>query len=181
MPRTAILFVICLILASCQSSKVAVDYDTQADFNQLQSYAWIPEVTEGKNQQDQDPLLTERAQQAISQQMPLQKSGSAQNTDVWVRYSLTSETKTEEPKTRGGIGIGSAGGSTGVGISLSLPLGKDKVIKTVRLVIDFINPDDQQLMWRGTNHINIGEDTPEEITQKVNKAVSEILARYPPQ
>lgn len=183
MRRFGLFFLLSLMLISCQSSKVAIDYDTQTDFSQLQTYVWQTsnDNTDSSADTPQDPLLTERARQAISKAMPLQKSTSEETADVLLRFQLNSVTQTEEPKTRGGIGLGSAGGSTGVGISLSLPLGKEKVVKRVQLVIDFLNPDNQRLLWRGTNQINIGEDSPEEISQKINAAVSEILARYPPQ
>ncbi len=98
-----------------------------------------------------------------------------------VRYYIGSHTRSQESKSRGGIGIGSAGGSTAVGLSLSFPLGKDKVVKRAQIIVDFLDPETRKLQWRGTNLIGITDESPEAITTMVNEAVMAILERYPPE
>lgn len=170
-----------LILAGCQSSKVTVDYDTSADFSNIKSYRWA-DKTSGV-EQGFDPLLAQRVQTAVRSNLSAKGLSEASgNPNVLLRYYVGSHTETQESKTRAGIGFGSAGGSSAIGLGLSIPLGGDKVVKQAQIVVDFMNPASGKLLWRGTNRVSIGEnDSPEEITAMIDKAVAEIFAKFPPQ
>ncbi len=169
-----------ILLTACQSSKVIVDYDTDTDFGKFRSYSW-----QGSNAaEDVDPLLVERVKVAIAERLasyPIAPAADTQQADMLVHYNVKQTVQTQEPKSRGGIGVGSGGGGTAFGLSLSIPLGGDRTVQEVEVLIDFISPQDQKVKWRGTNHFKLQGETPEKITEIVNKAVGEILDRYPPQ
>ena len=169
-------------ITACQSSKVVIDYDTKAEFSNIHTYAWLSDTS--GSEQGFDPLLAERVQQAVAgrlQKMSVSPVNDAQKADVWVRYYIGNYTETRESNSRGSVGVGSFGGNTALGVSLSFPLGGERIVKQAQIMIDFVNPADQKLKWRGTNRFGIAEkDGPEQITAKVNAAVAEILDRYPP-
>ena len=49
------------------------------------------------------------------------------------------------------------------------------------LVIDFLDASDRRLVWRGTGTRRLSRDLqPERVTKRVNEAVDEILAQFPP-
>ncbi len=49
------------------------------------------------------------------------------------------------------------------------------------LIIDFVDPKADQLIWRGTGQSRLSESkTPEERTENINEAVAKILAQFPP-
>lgn len=180
---TALLAPLLLVagLSSCQSTNVVIDYDTSADFSHMQNYAWFTETS--GSEQGFDPLIAERARKAVAvqlQQLPLPLAASGVQADVLVRYYVGTYTRSQGSKSSGSIGFGSAGGSTALGLALSFPLGGDKIVKEAQIVVDFVNPSDKKLMWRGTNRIKIGDDSPEQITDKINQAVTEIFSHYPP-
>ena len=50
------------------------------------------------------------------------------------------------------------------------------------LIIDFMDQKTRQLVWRGIGQARVHEaSSPEQRTKRVNQAVTEILAQYPPQ
>ena len=49
------------------------------------------------------------------------------------------------------------------------------------LILDIVNPQNKQLMWRGsaTDEVNF-KSNPEKDQSKINQAVQELLAHFPP-
>lgn len=178
--RVLTLLALLITLAACQSSTVTVDYDTQADFSNTKRYDWAEKnsgVEEGF-----DPLLAQRVKTAVERNLAAASLSPAVGSkpDVLVRYYVGSHTEEQESKSRGSIGFGSGGGNVGVGIGLSFPLGGSKVVKQAQIMVDMLNPDSGKLVWRGTNRIKISDETPEQVTTKVNQAIAEIFKQYPP-
>lgn len=170
-----------ILLTACQSSKLAIDYDTETDFSTLHRYAWL-DKTSG-TEEGIDPLMAQRVKSAVSRQLQaagLRTAEFPRDAEVLVRYYVGSHTEVQEPKSRGSIGIGSGGGHTALGISLSLPLGGSTTFKNVEILVDLLDAATKKLIWRGTYRLQIGDETPQEITTLVNQAVSEIFKRYPP-
>lgn len=169
------------LLAGCQSSRVTVDYDTAADFSGIKRYTWAE--TKGDTEEGLDPLLAKRVQSAIERNLAaltVKPAVESQNPDVLVRYYVGSHTVEEEPKSRGSIGFGGGSGGSVLGVGLSIPLGSSKVVKETKIIVDLLNPGSGKLVWRGTNLIKISDETPEEITTKVNQAVTEMFKKFPP-
>ncbi|MYM64533.1 DUF4136 domain-containing protein [Pseudomaricurvus sp. HS19] len=179
--RLIALLSVLILVTACQSSKVVVDYDTDTDFGEFRSYSW---QEDGEAGDEVDPLLVERVKSAIANRLAtylIAPVADSQQADMLVRYTVKNSVQTQEPKSRGGIGVGSGGGGTAFGVSLSIPLGGERTVQEVEVVIDFINPQDRKVKWRGTNRFKLQGEAPEKITEIVNKAVAEILDRYPPQ
>lgn len=180
--RAFSLLVVLLALAGCQSSTVTVDYDTEADFSATKRYTWA-EKTSGV-EEGFDPLLAQRVKSAVERNLAaasLTPAVEAQKPDVLVRYYVASHTEEQESRSRGSIGFGSGGGNVGVGIGLSFPLGGSKVVKQAQIIVDMLNPESGKLVWRGTNRLKIGDDSPEKITTKVNQAIADIFKKFPPE
>lgn len=179
--RVISLLFLMLTLTACQSSKVTVDYDTEADFSGIQRYAFTDKnsgVEKGF-----DPLLAQRVQNAVERNLAaaaLKPGAEGAPADVLVRYYVGSHTEEQESRSRGSIGFGSGGGNAAVGLALSFPLGGSKVVKEAQIIVDMLNPDSAKLVWRGTNRLQISDESPEEITAKINRAVDEIFIKFPP-
>ena len=176
-----LVLVLALGLMGCQSTNVVVDYDTNANFENLKHYDWLKETS--GSEEGFDPLIAERVEKAVKVQLdsvPLTLTSTPDQTDILVRYFVGTYTRSKPSNSGGSIGLGSGGGHTAIGISLSFPLGGDKVVKEAQIVVDFVNPTDKKLMWRGTNRINISDDNPTKITEMINAAVAEIFSQFPP-
>ena len=83
-------------------------------------------------------------------------------------------------------------GSTGLGVSVGVPVGKTHVrVGGSRskarekhegsLLLDFINPKDKSLIWRGTASDAINPNaSPQEQEEAIGRAVSQMLSQFPP-
>ena len=50
------------------------------------------------------------------------------------------------------------------------------------LIIDIADAESSALVWRGSGSRRVGTSrNPDQLTEKVNRAVSEILSQFPPQ
>ena len=170
-----------LLLSACQSSSVIVDYDTETDFSHFRYYDWLTE--DSSAEKDFDPLIAQRSKNAITTELrnagfvPASETHAA---DLLVRYYVATHTSSQQSKSSGSIGMGSAGGNKAMGLSLSFPLGGSSTMKEAKIIIDFINPSDKKLKWRGADLFKISEESPEEITAVIDEVVAEIFSFYPP-
>ena len=180
--KLALTTLLLYILSGCQSNKVIVDYDTSTDFSQLSYYSWMT-GSEENIKGDVDPLLADRTKEALTKELFRAKLDLAEgqnNADVLVRFSVRSETYNQESNTSSSVGFGRAGGSSAMGISLRIPLGGDTIVKETQIIIDLLGVDDKKLKWRGSKTLKISDQSPAEITEMINAAVSEIFEFYPP-
>lgn len=177
--RPLLLALACTVtLAGCQSSRVVTDYDQSVDFTRYQQYSWLDERSGASDQFD--PLLAKRVRDAISSE--LQARGFSENAagaDFLVRFFVASSAAVSEPKMRGGVGMGSFGGSVGMGVSLGFPLGGTRVKQEAEVLIDFLDPQSRELTWRGREPVTLNDD-PEETTKRIRAAVARIVAQFPP-
>lgn len=180
--KLALTTVLLCMLSSCQSNKVLVDYDTSTDFSKLRHYSWMTGGEENIKG-DVDPLMDERTKAALTKELfraKLDLADGENNADVLVRFSVKSETYNQESNSSSSVGFGRAGGSSAIGISLSIPLGGDAIVKETQIIIDLLGANDRKLKWRGSKTLKISDQSPAEITEMINAAVSEIFEFYPP-
>lgn len=77
-----------------------------------------------------------------------------------------------------GMGAGSAGRAGGVGWSSG---GTISEYEEEQLMIDIINPNNEEMIWRGQGRYRAASSSiPEKITATLNDAVSRILKNFPP-
>lgn len=166
-------------LAACSSVEVKADWDPSASFTGLKSWAWqsaTPDLT-GSSRLD-DPLLHARIQSAIEKS--LSAKGYAKVTggqaDFQVAYHVAVQEKLDARTIY--TGYGPYRGWYGVG-------GAQTVVDTYdvgTLLIDFISPQSNNVIWRGSGQSRIQElRTPEERQQRIQDAVDRILRQFPPE
>lgn len=170
-----------MLISGCQTSNVKVDYDTATDFSSFKYYQWADQS--GDTNKGLDPLINARIKQAITKELQdtaFVASSAQHPADTLVRYYFSSTTRTQEPSSRGSIGLGSGGVSSFLGLGLSIPLGSSSEVKDVAIVVDLVSPQDNQLKWRGSKNLKIGKETPAQITNIIDAAIAEIFSFYPP-
>ena len=101
--------------------------------------------------------------------------------DFYVAYELKIFKKINSSGGSSGFsfGFGSFGRSGGFGVSTG-----NQVVEydEIMLVIDFINTDSGDLVWRGIGTRRFWQHSkPEETTEIVNETVNKILSQFPPQ
>ncbi|WOT04515.1 DUF4136 domain-containing protein [Shewanella youngdeokensis] len=164
------------ILTGCSSTSAPKsDYSVGYDFSKLKTFSQIVPP------QTPDPLSSKRIEQSIA--AALVSAGFVNQTeapDFLVSYGFKVDDK---PKTSGvsiGLGAGSWGKSVGgsIGTSVDLPIGSDSE-KVQTIFIDIVDPQSQQLIWRGSNTFDF-EDGGEAKAAQTHATVSNILAQFPP-
>jgi len=166
-----------LALAACNSIEVKQDWDPSESFGSLRTWAWqsqTPAVS-GDPRVD-DPLVHSRIQTAI--ESALTQKGLAKSSgkpDVLVAYHIALQQKLDARTIY--TGYGPYRGWYGVG-------GTETVVDTYdlgTLLIDFVSPQSNNVIWRGTGQSRIQElRTPEERQARIQDAVDRILGQFPP-
>ncbi|ROR94861.1 uncharacterized protein DUF4136 [Sinobacterium caligoides] len=184
-----LLFSTALILAvtACSSYSVNSDYTEDYDFSQVKSFKWHQQPTDqaSLNYLGGD-IFDHRIRDYVTKSLILKGlSNSNSNPDIFVSYGVLTEDRTDintyntysgyAPNWRYGYygnNYGIATGSTQTTVSN---------YKQGTLMIDFIDPKSNQLIWRGTADGRLDKDaSPEERREALREVVDKILAQFPP-
>ncbi len=166
-------------LAACTSVEVNSDWDPSASLSGLRTWTWqsaTPDVT--GNARLDDPLLHARIQSAIDKSLSEKGYAKAPSgkTDFQVAYHVALQQKLDAHTIY--TGYGPYRGWYGVG-------GAETVVDTYdvgTLLIDFISPESNNVIWRGSGQSRIQElKTPEERQERIQDAVDRILKQFPPE
>ena len=169
--------------AGCSSVRTSQDYRPNTNFSDLETYRFrAKEASRSTEDSQTDPLVDERIRKAIVQDLDAkgyrQRNGSPP--DFFIDYNYTVRQVLESDDVGTGFGIGTWGGGTfggvGIGTGTNLYTREQGV-----LTIDFVNPQDGKVLWRGKGTLPVAEHwDPETKTEKVNELVTKVLAQFPP-
>lgn len=160
-------------LASCTST-VAIDYRPAAPFTEYRSFAYASaEPDEGIRSLD-----GERIEQAVTRELTAHgfKPAPPDNADLLVRYRVE---ETIELETSGlGYGFGFGREHLGVGVSTVPDV---QATKEGKLVVELVQRDIRQVVWRGAGQRNLTEQMkPEQRTALIERLVRDMFERWPP-
>ncbi|AMO67570.1 hypothetical protein DOK_00632 [gamma proteobacterium BDW918] len=180
--KTSKLFIliVAMLLSACSTTNVVSDYNPNIDFSRYQHYLWSESSGADKNI---SPFIIDNVKAALQTQLSNRaylKAPAPQAADFIVKYYLAEAADTIDRSPRLGLGIGSFGGNFGMSSSVGVPLGKDTVNRNVQIIIDFINPADMKLSWRGSLVVELHNSDPKANTAMIEEAVAEILNQFPP-
>lgn len=177
---TAIVFLIAA-LGACSSITVTSDWDQEVDFSKMKSFTFI---------EDNDPainrLIDQRIRDAIVSDLTgkgLKQVDGYDGADLAIGFDVaTEQRRTYQTMHSGSWGAGgfrTGGFHMGASVSHSTTRPVDFTIGT--LVIAIFTVDDKMLVWQGTGSDTVNpSSSPEQSTQQINNAVTQILERFPP-
>jgi hypothetical protein len=168
-----------IAVCGCSSMSVTYDYDKNVTWEKFTSYAWLapenaPPVNPASNQLSGD-LLEKRIHQAVASEMDQRSIKTSDDPAFMMKYFLGTEDKVQVTDWgyRYSDYYWGAGGR------------QIDVYQFTQgtLVIDIIDAQSKTLVWRGTatDVIDTKQKSPEEMQQRVNNVVHEILKNFPPQ
>lgn len=177
-------WLLCLVglLAGCASS-VNVDYDRQADFSRLKTFALLEasQIKTGDPRLD-SPLVEQRIRKAIVAQ--LRARGfvpDERQPDFLVRYDIRVKQEIEGDSSGITIGFGSFSSHSAIGLSYGFPGYEVESYDRAVLVIDMLDAASRRLLWRGSYGERLYDGlTPEKMDATINTTVNEILSHFPP-
>ncbi|HET7361492.1 MAG TPA: DUF4136 domain-containing protein [Salinimicrobium sp.] len=167
------LLLLTLIFTSCNSVKVATDYDRSVNFDQYETFAFFKP---GIDKAEISDLDKKRILRAIEDEMLEKGFTKSENPDLLVSIF----TKTQE-----NINIYTRNYGYGYGWGWSpwyWGAGYNTVNSTVEgtLYIDLIDAEEKELVWQGMGAAALDMDEYEDKIETINKVVEEILSKYPP-
>lgn len=191
MSKIFLLLIVVGFASACTSLPVQTDYDPAVNFSTLRTYAWLERqpAPGGDPRVDDNPLLHQRIHTAID--AGLQSAGYAvaepAAADFLVSYYITIDKMTSVTYINNYWGYGPGWGSRyyhntrpGYYPVFSQPVMFEYEQGT--LILDIIQPEGRRLVWRGSASGELDYSaTPEERQQRLNRTVSAILAKFPPQ
>ncbi|MEN8256091.1 MAG: DUF4136 domain-containing protein [Verrucomicrobiota bacterium] len=179
MKKVLLLSVFAGFLAGCSSLSVSRDYDTDADFSGLKTFAWKhAEQPETGDPRIDNDLNDERIRKAVNETLSakgFQRTDLA-DADFLVAYFVEYKRKLNSGSLSLGFGGGSYGRFGGVGYNTGV-----SEYDQVGLTIDMIDPVNEKTIWRGVgSRAAYDGSSPEKTTKIVNESVSKILKKFPP-
>jgi len=173
MKKRALVFCIGVLFftGGCSSITVKTDYDREVDFGKYQTFKWMPQAERGgRDTVAENSLLDKRIRRAVERELSakgyqLIESGK---TDLLLAYHVGVKQVVDVSTVHYGYWRGRyRGRSTYV----------DRY-KQGTLVVDMVDPQLRQLVWRGLATGVVGSI--EESEEHVNESVKKILEKYPP-
>ncbi|AKD03000.1 DUF4136 domain-containing protein [Pontibacter korlensis] len=190
--RLYILLLVLLTLASCSripQQNRQFSYDPTVNFTQFRTFNWyraeVPKPIAGGSGPQFNLLLDQKIKEAIASE--LVKDGlrpEAENPDLLIAYDLaidTSQINTTDYSFPEGFGYGYSYWFgyrfryTTDNLPNYTPI---QSFPTGTLVIDIIDPDTNQLLWRG--HAEAGLNPSSQDVERINVAVANIMSEFPP-
>jgi hypothetical protein len=178
-----------LVSAAAFCAGVETDYDVEFEFGNARYYQWTeqPDHIDDAYATLQPDNLKLGLEQTLDQ--TLVPASAEHKADLLVRYYVRNIEKLVDDRPRVGVGMGGGsydgyhggGNYSGGGISFSFPLGGNDLDRQGQLIIDFLEPGSQRLLWRGSQVIGMSSSSMQENERQLNKAAVEILKRFPPQ
>ena len=164
-----------LVLAGCSQIRVQSDYNPRADFARLRTYAWLSDPQIVGDPRIDSPLLDRRIRAAVERHLAAKGYQKLEDgvPSFRVAYHVYLQRKTQlvaEPV--GPYSYRWWGGMTTV---------RTYEYDEGTLVLDVVDPQTDELMWRGTASATVDPHASvEKREERVDRAVSSILEKFPP-
>ncbi len=160
-----------LLLISCTTSKVVIDYDSKIDLNQFKTYGFYEDAGAGLNELDVKRVIN-------SIDLEMKKLGFKKTEIPDFYINLISRVSENRNNNTIGIGIGGGGRNGGFGISGGIPIGGKKLNEEI--TVEFVDSKTDKLFWQGILNSTIKEKrNPQERKAYFNQVINKILKEYP--
>ncbi len=166
-----------VLLTACSSISTDHDFDAEADFSKYRSFAWIPSAAERiANPVEHSQLQDRRIRAAVERELAGKGiTATAGNPDLIVAYSTRTTEKTEVFDN----GFNSYGYRGYRGSYWRPSTMNVYQYEEGTLIVDLIDAEKKQLVWRGKAVGIVGEY--KESEKQINEAVQKLFLAYPPE
>ena len=169
---TAVLVLFVLVMTSCNSVRVATDYDRDVNFGEYETFAFFKP---GIDKAEISDLDKKRILRAIEAEMLEKGFRLSDNPDLLVNIFTKTEKNVNIYTNPYGYGYGWGWSPWYWGA------GPNTINATTEgtLYIDLIDADTKELVWQGMGTAALAEDV-ERKQKRISEIVEEILEKYPP-
>jgi len=177
------------ILSACSTMKVTSDYDPFASFSGLRTFAWISDIQDktGDPRID-DPILDTLIRKAVEIQLELQgfEKRTVDPPNFLVGYHAAIDRKIEVRTINKVYSDFPGLGWDDFDDRFNYRGEEDTETEVFEfdegtLILDVVDPENKQLIWRGSAKAEIKyADNPEKRNERIKKAIRLILKNFPP-
>jgi hypothetical protein len=166
----ALVGVLVFLCGSTRAQSVTYNFAPGTNFSKYHTYKWV--TIAGAQYPDQ--IVDEQIKQSIDQQLAskgyVKTDSDTADMDVAYQVSITDQKQWNAYGTGGGWRMGGGMGTV-----------TSTTIQTGTLAVDFYDPAQKQLIWRGsaTKTLNPPKD-PNKRQKNLDKAVAKLLKNFPP-
>ncbi|UCB55652.1 MAG: DUF4136 domain-containing protein [Thiotrichales bacterium] len=178
----AFLIIFAIFVGACSGITVSQDYDTEADFSALRTFAWkLDPEAKPDAQSEMSPLVATRVRNAIERELGAKGiTLDASSPDFLIDYNLKVESKISSSNVGTTIGFGTGGYHHVGGVVISTAPDIRQYDEGT-LYIDFYMSENDRLVWRGISSQVIDKhEAPDRVTEQINLNVQKILEQFPP-
>lgn len=171
--RLLLVCCVLLFLTSCNTVRVAYDYDKRTNFNNYTTYNYFSDVQTGLSVFDDRRLFSVL-------DSTLRAKGFLQVEEPDFYINIQSEEFRSAPSTNNvGVGIGGTNRNMGGGMTIGIPMGRSGLQR--QLQFDFVDSQTNKMFWQGVGSANYKEKaTPVEREQQIQRVVHKIFSKFPP-
>ena len=174
MKTLPLLLLLVLVATSCSSVRVASDYDKNANFSQLKTFAFYKT---GIDKAEISDLDKRRILRAIESELLAKGYTKSENPDMLVSIFTKSQQRVDGYNNAWGYGGWGWGGFGGWGWGWNQPSVSTRTEGT--LYIDLIDAKKKELVWQGmgTGYLSQNMERKEE---RIKEFVTKVMEKYPP-
>jgi hypothetical protein len=163
----------------CATLHVSTDFDPEADFSGLHTFAWLePPELPGAHPFQDNTLLRKRVREAVVRKLATRgfEEVPQEQADLLVTYHVTLDERSYSYSYPYGMGYAYGYGRHLVGIDYYA--GYTETFQEGTLILDVIEPARMQLRWRGWSTGCV--PTRDQERSRIEPAVEKILDEFPP-
>jgi hypothetical protein len=164
---SALFVLVVAFISGCAAYSIKTDFDRSIDFSRYTTYKWMKTPSDVLGPRSTQSLLDKRVKSAVNRELAMKGlQESTGQAELLITYHAGVRNKVDVSTHR----YGYRGWGTAVDV---------QQYSEGTLVLDLIDAERNQLIWRGWGTGAVDRD-PSQMESRVNKAVTEILAKFPP-
>lgn len=176
-------------VAGCSTMEIRYDYDPKANFAGLKTYAWLekPQKPTGDPRIDGNTILENRIHEAVDSVLAARGfTKVTSNADFLVAYHVSLDRRRSVQTLNRYYGYGPGWGyGYGAAYWPGYWAGARETYvyeyEEGTLILDIVNPESKELMWRGSAQDEVSfTSTPEKNQAQLNEAAQKMLEKFPP-
>ncbi len=180
----ALVIVMAALVAGCSSIETSYDYDPKANFAGLKTYEWLkePQKLTGDPRIDGNTILANRIYEAVDTELAARGFRKISgDPDFLVAYHVSLDKRRSVQTLNSYYGYGPGwgygyGASYRPGYWAGAPETYVYEYEEGTLILDIVNPENKELIWRGSAQDEVHfKSTPEKDQTQLNEAVILIL------
>jgi uncharacterized protein DUF4136 len=176
MIKALLISLFAITISGCAST-VVTDYDSGTIFGNYDTWSFAPARQDSEEYVSLDDT---RIRNAVEQEMKGEslRMAATDEADLLVDWRIVTEERIERGGSGFGFGLGFGSGNFGWGISAPPPIEK---VEEGKLVIQFVDAQSKQVVWRAASRRYLDEDMSSENRQElIEEIVNAMFAKYPP-